>query len=262
MIKNYRLLQMMVLLSLAALYVGCSHEEESHEENLQISPDCKRCICSATDYARFTRDEEGGNEAFEYRSLSAGRLYIKHRNAVFDCERFDVKVDISVTGQQILITENAPEMRADCFGVYDIDYEVTGLSEGDYSVVVRNESSYNPDRKFNIHYSKDLDDSYVLRRDYGIPEANWFSCEPKETYETKVLEEYQIGETTSTYSCFLVTKAPDAAWEEAWPYVGDTLLVEKHISGNTFMEGDAVQLTVKHAKRHFDFPHLWLIETE
>lgn len=261
--KKKSLLPLLLAASFCIVGIGCSDEEESQEKNLQISPDCKRCICSPTDFARFTRDEEGGNEAFEYKSLSDGRMYIKHRNTVFDCEKFDVNINISVEGQRIIVTETASEVKDDCIGIYDVDYEVKGLSEGDYTVIVKNKPGSVPERKFNIHYSDNLEGTYVVRRIYGIPEANWFSCEPDGEYEADVLHDYKMGEdAASSLSCFIVTKAPEAAWDGAWPYVGDTLLADKPLAGRTFVEGNTAVLKVKHAERHFDAPHLWFVKID
>jgi hypothetical protein len=61
---------------------------------------------------------------------------LKHINAGFNCCPGDITAEIEFKGNLIIITESEQEQGCHCLCLFDLDYEVTNLSPGRYTIRV------------------------------------------------------------------------------------------------------------------------------
>lgn len=147
-----------VMLSLG-LFSACSSDEGNELFKVRnfANSGCK----SATRVG-----DEGGtlydeNEAIEVKGLKDGYLSINHKNALFNCEAGGFNIIATIDGNVIKVTEKYNADAANCICPYDIYCEVGPLADGDYTIIIYQDATYDQadareHTRFNVSYKKDL----------------------------------------------------------------------------------------------------------
>ena len=80
------------------------------------------------------------DEYIEYEGREGGYLSINHANTIFSCGLEKIGANISVEGNEILITEEMTEgLWARCICPFDVMIDAGPLMDGDYTVVIEKE---------------------------------------------------------------------------------------------------------------------------
>ena len=131
-----------VALLFALFITGCNNNEESSkmpDGNPELTwykhSGCKSVPKSVK--ARTDGKTSGwGEEVFEYENKGNGKLYLKHANAIFNCETEDIKVSASIDGNTINVIEQGIGNSANCVCPFDVECLIEGLAFGQYRVLV------------------------------------------------------------------------------------------------------------------------------
>jgi hypothetical protein len=73
-------------------------------------------------------------DCVQYQYDGQGTLTLKHVNAGFNCCPGDITAQIDITGNVITVVELENQTGCHCLCLYDLDYEVTNLTPGQYTV--------------------------------------------------------------------------------------------------------------------------------
>ena len=79
----------------------------------------------------------GLEEYIEYKSKADGYVYVTHANALFNCCSEEIKVDVQVKGNDIVVTETETDNSCNCICPFDVSYELGKLEPGQYNVTIR-----------------------------------------------------------------------------------------------------------------------------
>ena len=101
------------------------------------------------------------NETIEVKALSNGYLSFNHENAIFPCGNIVLKIEATIDGHEIILSEKAEGEFANCVCPYDLYCEVGPLEEGiEYTIIVfHNKAEY---RRFFVRYQKGMEGSFVV----------------------------------------------------------------------------------------------------
>ena len=120
---------------------------------------------------KYTRAEGGGEmlydiyETIGYKGLDNGYLSLNHENAVFNCEPGELKMQGTISGNEINILEAEESAGANCMCLYDLYCEVGPLEEGKVYTIVVFHDGVELDR-FSITYRKGLSGTSYVQNDY------------------------------------------------------------------------------------------------
>lgn len=116
-----------------------------------------------------TRGETGDSEFYtlrpeyvEYKALANGYLSLNHVNACFNCEPGELKMQATISGNEIRIVETEEYPGANCICPYDLYCEIGPLENSDYTIVFINgydlsSAKHAEERfRFNISYNNSL----------------------------------------------------------------------------------------------------------
>jgi hypothetical protein len=76
-------------------------------------------------------------EYITIRTVDDYYLLVNHINAMFNCQPGQITVTISVSSNEITMTENESSSLADCICTYDIDFKLGPLQYGTYILKFR-----------------------------------------------------------------------------------------------------------------------------
>ena len=134
---------------------GCSSDETAQFHVREFAnTGCKSVVA--------TREDGFHQESVEYKALGNGYLSINHVNACFNCEPGELKMEATISGNEIRIVETEEYAGANCICPYDLYCEVGPLENGDYTIVFVNgydlSSSKHAEERFhfNISYKNGL----------------------------------------------------------------------------------------------------------
>lgn len=76
------------------------------------------------------------NDCIEYQYNGSGKLILRHINAGFNCCPGVITATIEFNGNLITITETEAEQACRCLCLFDLDFEISNLSPGQYTIRV------------------------------------------------------------------------------------------------------------------------------
>ena len=162
--KNY----LLVIGAAVMLFVGMSSCSSDSENEGSAEPsnfhvrNVANSGCKASVGAReVTRSLDATQKYIEYKALTDGYLSINHVNAMFNCEPGELKMQATVSGNEIKILETEEQALANCICHYDLYCEVGPLSDCEYTVVIYQDDTFDnvePGEyvRFNISYKNGL----------------------------------------------------------------------------------------------------------
>ena len=100
-------------------------------------------------------------EYIEYESMTNGYLSLNHVNVRFNCEPGQLQMQATIESNVIKIVESEEQVGANCVCPYDLYCEVGPLSDGEYTVVVYQDHTFDQVEpgeyvRFNISYKNGL----------------------------------------------------------------------------------------------------------
>lgn len=110
-------------------------------------------------------------EYIEYESMTNGYLSLNHVNVRFNCEPGQLQMQATIEGNVIKIVESEEQVGANCVCPYDIYCEVGPLSDGEYTVVVYQDDTFDQVEpgeyvRFNISYKNGLSGKLDIKEWY------------------------------------------------------------------------------------------------
>jgi len=91
--------------------------------------------CKAATYAAGT-DDFSDIDCMEYEYINNNVLLMKHVNAGFNCCPGKITADITIDGNVITIVEHEAEQGCHCLCLFDVEYEIAGITPGTYLIRV------------------------------------------------------------------------------------------------------------------------------
>lgn len=135
---------MLFVLSCCAGMTACGSDGEGASDGGRVrvrnvyTTGCKTVgLQEASNWAAAAYAVDGAEEYLEYKSKADGYVYVTHVNAMFNCCAEDIKVGVSVNGDDIVVTEDETGSACNCVCPFDVSYEVGRLEPGRYNVTVR-----------------------------------------------------------------------------------------------------------------------------
>lgn len=113
------------LIGIFLFAAGCDHEPIVNPAiDLVSFTKCKnRGLKSAADHST-------NQDCIQYTWVKGDTLKIKHVNAGFNCCPEGFRTELKVSGDTLIITEFENSSLCDCNCLYDLDYNLTGISKG------------------------------------------------------------------------------------------------------------------------------------
>jgi hypothetical protein len=90
----------------------------------------------------------------EFELLAGDTLILRHVNAAFNCCPGEIAAEISFEGDTITIAEHEAESGCRCLCLYDLDYRITGIGPGGYTI--RFVEPYTTDEDEPLRFTVDL----------------------------------------------------------------------------------------------------------
>ena len=103
-----------------------------------------------------------GDEKIEYENLGNGQLYLKHVNALFNCETDEVNVTVFVDNHIISIVEQGNGNSHNCVCPFDVECLLKDLSFGQYQVRICLIDTSNLLHEFQIDYTATTNKGTVI----------------------------------------------------------------------------------------------------
>ena len=135
-LKRLSILGMMICLGLMVTLGGCKKSADA-----QLTP--TGALLQTTDCKQFLANASGQLDGYipgqhedclEYQYNGTDTLTLRHINAGFNCCPGEITADIEFNGNVITITEREVEQGCDCLCLFDLDYEITNLEPGEYTI--------------------------------------------------------------------------------------------------------------------------------
>ena len=110
-------------------------------------------------------------EYIEYESMTNGYLSLNHVNVRFNCEPGQLQMQATIESNVIKIVESEEQVGANCVCPYDLYCEVGPLSDGEYTVVVYQDDTFDQVEpgeyvRFNISYKNGLSGKLDIKEWY------------------------------------------------------------------------------------------------
>lgn len=119
-------------------------------------------------FTKKSADEySSGDDAFEF-EYKDGTLHCRRINAGFNCCPDGLSVDVELYADTVFIYENENDGLCDCLCLYDLNYQINGLSESRYTIKI-SEPYLQDDEKpltFDINLQDSLSGYYTVKRDF------------------------------------------------------------------------------------------------
>ena len=163
--KKSRLLLMSGLLVLVSNFSGCDRESDS---GIRVRNFANTGCKPAEARSEGRLQDRFGPEYIEYKGMEDGYLSIKHVNAMFNCFPGELRMEATISGNEIsIIEENHHEtddyISAACECPYDLYCEVGPLTASQYTIVVYRKSyKLREHARFGISYAKSLNGEYTI----------------------------------------------------------------------------------------------------
>ena len=109
-----------------------------------------------------TNDAYPWKETVSCEARKNGQLYIKHVNAVFNCEAENLGISATVGGNRIIITEEGAGNSANCICCYDLECIIEGLDKGHYVIVFQRNGENEPRFEFALDYCDSTKGEFAL----------------------------------------------------------------------------------------------------
>ena len=154
-------LAIMCLILLHGCPSGTGVPQGNTEGNLMFYSGCKAAGAPEASTETFSASDRG-KECLEY-DYDGNNLLLKHINAAFNCCLDGITARIDVDGQVITITTEeklANGQGCHCLCLYDLDYLITGLKPGIYTIVISSFSNL-----IQINFSRPTSGTYCETRD-------------------------------------------------------------------------------------------------
>jgi hypothetical protein len=115
-------------------------------------------------------------DCIEYQYDGEGMLLLKHVNSGFNCCPDDILAEITLVGNLITITEieEPPGGWCDCICLFDVDYQISDLPPGEYTITV-NQLYLQPGDEileFTVDLTSATSGEYCVQRD-DYPWGTW-----------------------------------------------------------------------------------------
>ena len=134
-----------------------SDDEESVEISL-VSTRISGCKETGEDMmSRTSTTHPFGKESIVCQAMDDGCLYIRHENAIYNCEPDKIDITISTERRTIVLTEKEVNPKANCICPYDLECTIGGLTNGEYTLIVYRSDDTSPYAKFSFNYNSDLE---------------------------------------------------------------------------------------------------------
>ena len=110
-------------------------------------------------------------EYIEYESMTNGYLSLNHVHVRFNCEPGQLQMQATIESNVIKIVESEEQVGANCVCPYDLYCEVGPLSDGEYTVVVYQDDTFDQVEpgeyvRFNISYKNGLSGKLDIKEWY------------------------------------------------------------------------------------------------
>jgi hypothetical protein len=124
----FRIFSVFLIISGLFIIFNCVEKEESGPVMAELTgySGCK-------DFGIMDGEDSPGRECIEYMYDGVNYLYLKHINAGFYCEPVEITAEIDVKNNIIEIKEYHSGM-ADCYCLYDLEYELENIKPGSYII--------------------------------------------------------------------------------------------------------------------------------
>ncbi len=116
---------------------------------------------------RAVEDPDPAYACLAYEYDGEGVLTLQHNNTCFNCCPVGFGGLVSVDGNAIVIDEVEAEGQCDCLCLFDIEYRITGLGQGAYSLNINELYPGNSHVDFNV----ELDLSAEVSGEFCLSEA-------------------------------------------------------------------------------------------
>ncbi len=138
--------------------------------------DCKLFDKEAADIQAPGSDQD----CIEYDYDGGSVLSLKHINAGFNCCPVKIMADIDIENHLIIIKESEAEAGCHCLCLFDVDYEITDLEPGEYTVRVIEPYVHEGDEKleFTVDLSNPTSGRHCVHRRYYPWNTNSGGTEP------------------------------------------------------------------------------------
>ena len=97
-----------------------------------------------------------------YEVRKNGQLYVKHVNAVFNCDAEHLSIIGTVSKNRIIITEEGAGNSANCICCYDLECIIEGLDKGHYVIVFQRNGENEPRFEFVLDYSDSTKGEFII----------------------------------------------------------------------------------------------------
>ena len=137
---------------------SCSSESDGSRFQVRIFANTG---CKSTGTRGDILYNEFHKEYIEYESMTNGYLSLNHVNVRFNCEPGQLQMQATIESNVIKIVESEEQVGANCVCPYDLYCEVGPLSDGEYTVVVYQDDTFDQVEpgeyvRFNISYKNGL----------------------------------------------------------------------------------------------------------
>ena len=112
-------------------------------------------------------DRPSDQDCIQYTWKAGDTLLIKHVNAGFNCCPEGFQVDLYISGDTLIITERENSSMCDCSCLFDLEYHLTGISNGTWWIRVKEQYASQPgDRQILVRAElrKDPDGEFCVTR--------------------------------------------------------------------------------------------------
>ncbi len=119
------------LIALSLLIGSCAREPASDPAVGSVSS--SKCKSHGV---KSTSDHAANQDCMQYNWVSGDTLNIKHVNAGFNCCPGGVVAELKISGDTLVVTEKENSSLCDCNCLYDLNYQLSGISKGTWWIKV------------------------------------------------------------------------------------------------------------------------------
>lgn len=130
-------------LAYSAGLAGCSNDDDGakgdgfvHVKNVYTTGCKTEGVPQNSNNVTGLFSADGYGEYIEYKSKDDGYVYVTHANVLFNCCSEKVNVDVSLQGNNIIVTETETDSSCNCICPFDVSFELGKLVPGQYSVKI------------------------------------------------------------------------------------------------------------------------------
>ncbi|TSA36880.1 MAG: hypothetical protein D4R64_06560 [Porphyromonadaceae bacterium] len=112
-------------------------------------------------------DHSSDQDCIQYTWVSGDTLIIKHMNAGFNCCPDGFRVELKIVGDTLVITEVENASMCDCNCLFDLNYNLTGISKDTWWIRIEEPYVQQPEEKkilFKTELRKNPDGEFCVTR--------------------------------------------------------------------------------------------------